>query len=82
MTTTNTVPAGWRPTYETCVEVSPYCPVKATTLGYFPNQGVNIFLALGYGLAALVTIAIGVWKRTWGYSIAVGAGCILECVGN
>ncbi|KAK4117943.1 RTA1 like protein [Parathielavia appendiculata] len=74
-------PPGWRPSYETCPEVSVYCPVKATTLGYYPNQGVNIFLAIGFGLAALITLVIGVWKRTWGFSIAVAAGCALECVG-
>ncbi|KAK4158876.1 RTA1 like protein [Cladorrhinum sp. PSN259] len=69
------------PSYETCDKVSAYCPVKATTLGYFPNEGVNIFLAIGYGVAALVTLVTGVWKRTWGFSIAVFAGCALECVG-
>ncbi|KAK4224294.1 sphingoid long-chain base transporter RSB1 [Podospora fimiseda] len=72
---------GFYPTYETCNEVSAYCPVKATTLGYFPNEGVNIFLTIGYGLAALITLVTGVWKRTWGFSIAVFAGCALECVG-
>ncbi|KAK3904174.1 RTA1 like protein [Staphylotrichum tortipilum] len=70
-----------RPSFDWCTEVSLDCPVKATTLGYYPNKGVNIFVALGFGLAALVTIAMGVWKRTWGFSAAVAAGCILECVG-
>ncbi|KAL2185775.1 RTA1 like protein [Thermothelomyces heterothallicus CBS 203.75] len=78
---TQTPPPGWRPTYDTCHEVSQLCPVQATTLGYYPNDGVNIFLAIAYGLAALVTIVIGIWKRTWGYSLAVGAGCILEFAG-
>lgn len=68
--------------FQDCTEVSPYCPVQATTLGYYPNEGVNIFLALGYGIAAIVTIVLGVWKRTWGYSTAVAAGSILECVGK
>lgn len=71
-----------RPSFNTCTEVSVYCPVRATTLGYYPNEGLNIFIAVGYGLAAIVTLVIGVWKRTWGFSIAVGAGCILECVGK
>ncbi|KAK4097270.1 RTA1 like protein [Parathielavia hyrcaniae] len=75
------LPPGWRPSYETCPEVSESCSVKYTTLGYFPNQGVNIFLALGFGLSTVITIVLGVWKRTWGFSIAVGAGCALECVG-
>ncbi|AEO67493.1 uncharacterized protein THITE_2116369 [Thermothielavioides terrestris NRRL 8126] len=81
MSTTTTIPPGWRPTYETCHEVSVLCPVKATTLGYYPNRGLNIFFAVAYALAAVVTLIFGVWKRTWGFSIAVTAGCILECVG-
>ncbi|KAK3367758.1 RTA1 like protein [Podospora didyma] len=79
--TTTTPPAGFRPSYETCFEVTQLCSVKYTTLGYYPNQGANIFMTLGFGVAALSTIFFGVWKKTWGYSIAVAAGCILECVG-
>ncbi|KAK4136023.1 RTA1 like protein [Trichocladium antarcticum] len=79
--TSSSLPPGFYPSYDTCHEVSQFCPVQATTLGYFPNQGVNIFVAVGYGLAAVVTIVVGVWKRTWGFSAAVAAGCILECVG-
>ncbi|KAK4185231.1 RTA1 like protein-domain-containing protein [Podospora australis] len=78
---TTGLPPGFYPSYDTCDSVSPICPVKATTLGYFPNEGVNIFLAIGFGVAALITLVTGIWKRTWGFSIAVAAGCILECVG-
>ncbi|KAL2268008.1 hypothetical protein VTJ83DRAFT_2854 [Remersonia thermophila] len=81
MTSPTTFPSNWIPTYDTCDEVSVYCPVKYTTLGYYPNLGVNIFLAIGFGLAALLTVAIGIWKRTWGFSIAVASGCFLECAG-
>lgn len=81
MSTPSTPPPGWRPTFDTCTDVSPYCPVQATTLGYSPNRGLNIFFAVGYAVAAVATIVPGVWKRTWGFSIAVAAGCILECVG-
>ncbi|KAK3329276.1 RTA1 like protein-domain-containing protein [Apodospora peruviana] len=81
MANPTTAPAGFRPSYETCAEVSALCPVQLTTLGYYPNQGVNLFLAIGFALAAVTTIFFGVWKRTWGYSIAVAAGCILECAG-
>ena len=65
-----------------CTEVSVRCPVSATTLGYYPNLGVNAFLAVAFGLAAITTLSFGVWKRTWGYSLAIGAGCILECAGK
>ncbi|KXX74110.1 Sphingoid long-chain base transporter RSB1 [Madurella mycetomatis] len=75
------LPPGFYPSYETCSEVSIYCPVEATTLGYFPVKGLNIFLAIAYGLAATLTLGVGVWKRTWGFSLAVASGCALECVG-
>ncbi|KAK3953805.1 RTA1 like protein-domain-containing protein [Pseudoneurospora amorphoporcata] len=71
----------FRPGYDTCTEVTAICRVEYTTLGYYPNQGVNIFLAMAFGLCAIGTLAIGVWKKTWGYSIAITAGCILECAG-
>ncbi|KAK5659338.1 hypothetical protein OQA88_1431 [Cercophora sp. LCS_1] len=69
------------PSYETCDQVSAICPVKATTLGYYPIEGLNAFFAAGFGLATLVALGVGVWKRTWGYSIAVAAGCLLETAG-
>ncbi|KAK0611318.1 RTA1 like protein [Immersiella caudata] len=73
---------GFYPTYDTCrAGVSAICPVKATTLGYYPNEGVNIFLAAGFGLAMLTTLVTGIWKRTWAYSSAVTAGCALELAG-
>ncbi|EGZ67650.1 RTA1-domain-containing protein [Neurospora tetrasperma FGSC 2509] len=71
----------FHPGYDTCTEVTAICRVEYTTLGYYPNQGVNIFLAIGFGLCAIITLVIGIWKRTWGYSIAITAGCILECAG-
>jgi hypothetical protein len=64
------------------VAVSVYCPVEYTTLGYFPNKGVNIFVAAAYGFAAVLALSLGIWKRTWSYSIPVAAGCALECVGE
>ncbi|KAK4173895.1 RTA1 like protein-domain-containing protein [Triangularia setosa] len=77
----SSLPPGFYPSYETCDQISQICPVKATTLGYSPNLGVNIFVAIGFGLFGLITLATGLWKKTWGFSIAVAAGCILECVG-
>jgi len=73
----------FRPSYDTCsgLGVTEICRVEYTTLGYYPNEGVNIFMAIGYGLCALFTLGIGVWRKTWGYSIAIGAGCVLEMAG-
>ncbi|OTB06253.1 hypothetical protein M426DRAFT_114563 [Hypoxylon sp. CI-4A] len=67
--------------YKDCLEVSVYCPVEATVLGYYPNLGVNAFLSAGFGLCIIGLIVTGIWKRTWGYSTALTAGCVLEFAG-
>ncbi|RKU47147.1 hypothetical protein DL546_006404 [Coniochaeta pulveracea] len=67
--------------YEDCTEVSPQCPVKATTLGYYPNKGVNVFIAICFIAVALATLTVGIRKRTWTFMVFVTAGCILEFAG-
>ncbi|KAI0120368.1 RTA1-domain-containing protein [Hypoxylon sp. NC0597] len=67
--------------FKHCTEVGPLCPVSATVLGYYPNLGVNAFLAAAFGLCMIGLVGTGIWKRTWGYSAALTAGCILEFAG-
>ncbi len=71
--------------FKSCHEVSAVCPVKATTLGYYPNAGINAFFAAGFGLstfALLVTLFFGLLpRRTWGYSCFISAGAALELAG-
>ena len=67
--------------FYTCHEVSQTCPVEATVLGYYPNIGANITLAVGFGACLLLTAAVGLWKRTWGYTTFVLCGCALEVAG-
>jgi len=62
--------------YDLCTHVSDFCPVEATTLGYYPNRGINYFFAIVFGLCGVATIAVGVWKKTWSYMAFVGAGCM------
>lgn len=64
-----------------CTQVSPQCPVSATTLGYYPNGPLNIFIGASFGLAAIITLVFGVRKRTWAYMGFVVAGCALEVAG-
>lgn len=68
--------------FQDCVEPGPYCPVEATVLGYYPILGVNAFLCAGFGLCGIALLGTGIWKRTWGYSMALAAGSILEFVGE
>ncbi|RHZ47503.1 hypothetical protein CDV55_101538 [Aspergillus turcosus] len=69
------------PSYRTCTEVSPICPVEATTYGYYPNLGGNIFFAVFFGILALFQLGIGIYYRTWTFMVGVAAGAILELAG-
>ncbi|KAL1857972.1 hypothetical protein Plec18167_001623 [Paecilomyces lecythidis] len=64
-----------------CTEVSPQCPVQATTLGYAPNLGANVFFAVVFGLCTLVTFVVGVSRKTWTFAFAVTAGFAMETIG-
>ncbi|KAM0325803.1 hypothetical protein ACHAQA_007105 [Verticillium albo-atrum] len=67
--------------FDECSEVSLYCPVEATVLGYYPNFGANIFFAVAFGIAAVFSGYFGVKKRTWAYAVAVTGSAILEMAG-
>ena len=68
--------------YYRCHEVTPLCPVELTTLGYFPNKGINVFFAVTFGLAGAATLSVGIWKKTWSYMSFITAGCVLEMAGT
>lgn len=67
---------------QACNRVTPECPVKATTLGYYPNKPLNIFLCAAFGVAALITLSFGIWRRTWSYMAFIVAGSVLELAGK
>lgn len=64
-----------------CTEVSPLCPVEYTTLGYYPNKPLNIFCAVAFGLALIIQLVIGIWKKTYAFTGFIVAGCALEVAG-
>ena len=65
-----------------CTEVSYWCPISATVLGYEPNLGSSIFFAIAFGTILVASFSIGMWKRTWGFTGTMTAGLILETVGT
>lgn len=67
--------------FDECSEISIYCPVEATVLGYYPNVGANIFFAVAFGIVTIVSGYIGIKKRTWAYMAAVTGGALLETAG-
>lgn len=70
-----------RPSYRTCHEVSPSCPVEATTYGYYPELGPNAFLLALFAVCFLASTVIGIWSKTWTYTLALGGGTLLEALG-
>ncbi|EMD60833.1 hypothetical protein COCSADRAFT_192685 [Bipolaris sorokiniana ND90Pr] len=70
------------PPLEGCTEVGlPGCEVENTIYGYYPNLGANVFFAAYFGLAFVFQIYFGIRYKTWTYMIALGCGCLAECIG-
>ncbi|KAK3294280.1 RTA1 like protein-domain-containing protein [Chaetomium fimeti] len=67
--------------YYSCTHVTATCPVEATTLGYHPNRGINIFMAIGFAVATVTALVLGIRKKTWSYTAFIAAGCALELAG-
>lgn len=64
-----------------CTEVSALCPVEYTTLGYYPNKPLNIFCAAAFGVALIIQLVFGIWKKTWAFTGFIVASCALEMAG-
>lgn len=67
--------------FRLCTEVTPECPAIASTYGYYPILSVNAFFCALFALCCLATLVIGVWTKTWTYTIALGIGTLLETAG-
>ncbi|KAJ2907321.1 RTA1 domain-containing protein [Zalerion maritima] len=68
--------------YQSCTEVSlPYCPIQATVLGYYPNEGANIFFAVVFAINVVAVTFFGIRYKTWSYSAALFMGAALETAG-
>jgi peptidoglycan/LPS O-acetylase OafA/YrhL len=68
--------------YYSCTAVTTLCPVEATTLGYYPNRAINIFLAVGFACAMVVALVLGIRTKTWSFTAFIVAGCALEVAGG
>lgn len=64
-----------------CTEVSPLCPVEASTYGYYPNYGGNIFFTVFFGVCGALQLGYGVYFRTWTFAVALVFGGFLEMAG-
>ncbi|KAA8649597.1 hypothetical protein EYZ11_005962 [Aspergillus tanneri] len=68
-------------TKQKCTEVTPLCPVEATTYGYYPNLGGNIFFAVVYGICGILQLIFGIRFRAWTFTVALSVGALLEMAG-
>ncbi|KAJ5123341.1 hypothetical protein N7448_009438 [Penicillium atrosanguineum] len=64
-----------------CTFVTSECPVEATTYGYRPNLGANLFFAILYGLCGLYSLIIGIKSRQWTFTIALAGCSFIELAG-
>lgn len=64
-----------------CDHVSPRCPVEATTYGYIPNFGGNVFFAVWFGICGLFQLGYGLYFRSWTFLVALTMGAWLELAG-
>lgn len=71
----------FQPTYRTCHEVSEACPVAATTYGYYPQLGPNAFFLAFFAALFFASFSIGIWSKTWTYTLALCGGTFLEALG-
>ncbi|KAE8152826.1 RTA1 like protein-domain-containing protein [Aspergillus avenaceus] len=67
--------------YDVCTQVSELCPVEATTYGYYPNYGGNIFFAVFFGLCGVFQLGFGIYFRSWTLMVALAVGTLLEMAG-
>ncbi|KAJ5544475.1 hypothetical protein N7535_007126 [Penicillium sp. DV-2018c] len=67
--------------YNTCHEVGPLCPVEATTYGYYPNFGGNVFFTVFFGVLSICQAGLGVYYKTWTFLIALLIGTLMEMAG-
>lgn len=64
-----------------CTSVTPECPIAATTYGYRPNLGGNIFFAVIFGICAIYNLIIGIKSRQLMFTIALAGGSLMEMIG-
>lgn len=67
--------------YQVCTSVSPLCPVSATTYGYYPNLGGNIFFTVIFGLCGVAQVYFSLRFRSWTFATALIIGAFLEMAG-
>lgn len=67
--------------FENCTEVSPDCPVVATTYGYYPSLPANaLFLAVS-ALCGFLQLYFGIRYKTWAFMTGLILCCTTQSIG-
>ncbi|EME84187.1 uncharacterized protein MYCFIDRAFT_135704 [Pseudocercospora fijiensis CIRAD86] len=66
---------------EICTEVTPFCPVEATTYGYYPNIAGNSVLLSIFALCTISQLILGIRFRIIAFSTVVLLASLAECIG-
>ena len=70
-----------RADYKNCTEISPECPLWATTYGYYPSLAASIAFIIIFGLCCILQLVLGFRYKTYPYMIAAVIGTFGEAVG-
>ncbi|EWC44263.1 hypothetical protein DRE_01089 [Drechslerella stenobrocha 248] len=57
------------------------CPIENSLFNYQASLGFNATLLALFSLSTIGFIVVGIWKKTWGFFIAMSLGGILEVIG-
>ena len=67
--------------FANCTEVTPACPVEATTYGYYPNLAGNVTLCAIFAILFISHFPLLLKYKLWTYSTFLAIGCFGEAVG-
>ncbi|KAK3070461.1 hypothetical protein LTR53_010417 [Teratosphaeriaceae sp. CCFEE 6253] len=67
--------------HRVCTEVTPQCPVSATTYGYRPDLAANIILLTVFALCTIGQLFLGFRHRLRAFTFAATIGCAGEAIG-
>ncbi len=72
---------GFTPSFETCTDVTPWCPVEITTYGDYFSLGACAFFVAFFTLLLIGQIYLGARGRTWVFSGFLGVATVFEIMG-
>jgi hypothetical protein len=57
------------------------CPLSCAQVEYLPTLAGNVVYAAAFGLLLIVQLGLGIKYKTWGFTVGIICGLLLEVVG-